>query len=125
MNTWVAWFAISVSAVLLAGVGVLLFRIMIHSRTHRRRITPAKRHFVPTTPDETMVISRQQADEMLKSRYNLEFLGIRREVKERELEDRLIDFIFDEFGRDTPHLDKPLVVRENLGIFVHYQDSVD
>jgi predicted nuclease of restriction endonuclease-like (RecB) superfamily len=32
-----------------------------------------------------------QADEMLKSRYNLEFLGVARAVKERELEDRLID----------------------------------
>lgn len=32
----------------------------------------------------------EQADEMLKSRYNLEFLGINQAVKERELEDRLI-----------------------------------
>ncbi len=32
----------------------------------------------------------EQADEMLKSSYNLEFLGIRREVKERDLENRLI-----------------------------------
>jgi predicted nuclease of restriction endonuclease-like (RecB) superfamily len=32
----------------------------------------------------------EQADEMLKSRYNLEFLGLSRAVKERELEDRLI-----------------------------------
>ena len=32
----------------------------------------------------------EQADEMLKSCYNLEFLGIRRPMKERELEDRLI-----------------------------------
>ncbi len=32
----------------------------------------------------------EQADEMLKSRYNLEFLGIHRAVKERELEDRLL-----------------------------------
>ncbi len=32
----------------------------------------------------------EQADEMLKSTYNLEFLGLRRAVKERELEDRLI-----------------------------------
>ena len=31
----------------------------------------------------------EQADEMLKSSYNLEFLGLRRAVKERELEDRL------------------------------------
>ena len=33
----------------------------------------------------------EQADEALKSRYNLEFLGIHREMKERELETRLID----------------------------------
>jgi hypothetical protein len=31
-----------------------------------------------------------QADEMLQSSYNLEFLGLRRAVRERELEDRLI-----------------------------------
>jgi len=33
----------------------------------------------------------EQADEALKSRYNLEFLGIGRAMKERELENRLID----------------------------------
>ncbi len=32
----------------------------------------------------------EQAEEMLKSRYNLEFLGIARPMKERELEERLI-----------------------------------
>jgi predicted nuclease of restriction endonuclease-like (RecB) superfamily len=32
----------------------------------------------------------EQADEMLKSRYNLEFLGLAQAMKERELEDRLI-----------------------------------
>jgi predicted nuclease of restriction endonuclease-like (RecB) superfamily len=32
----------------------------------------------------------EQADEMLKSSYSLEFLGLQRAVKERELEDRLI-----------------------------------
>ena len=32
----------------------------------------------------------EQADEILKSRYNLEFLGIARPMKERELEERLI-----------------------------------
>jgi predicted nuclease of restriction endonuclease-like (RecB) superfamily len=32
----------------------------------------------------------EQAEEMLKSSYNLEFLGIRRAVRERELEERLI-----------------------------------
>jgi len=33
----------------------------------------------------------EQAEEMMKSRYNLEFLGIGRPMKERELEDRLIE----------------------------------
>ena len=33
----------------------------------------------------------EQADEMLKSRYNLEFLGIGRAMKERELEEKLIE----------------------------------
>lgn len=32
----------------------------------------------------------EQADEMMKSRYNLDFLGLNQAVKERELEDRLI-----------------------------------
>jgi len=34
-----------------------------------------------------------QADEMMKSRYNLEFLGINRAVRERELEDGLISHL--------------------------------
>jgi predicted nuclease of restriction endonuclease-like (RecB) superfamily len=33
----------------------------------------------------------EQADEMMKSRYHLEFLGISRPMKERQLENRLID----------------------------------
>ena len=37
----------------------------------------------------------EQADEMLKSSYNLEFLGIRQAVRERELEDRLIEHLRD------------------------------
>nr|WP_256735099.1 PDDEXK nuclease domain-containing protein [Variovorax sp. dw_954] len=41
----------------------------------------------------------EQAEEALKSSYNLEFLGIRREIKERELENQLIarlrDFILE------------------------------
>jgi predicted nuclease of restriction endonuclease-like (RecB) superfamily len=37
----------------------------------------------------------EQAEEALKSSYNLEFLGIRRAVRERELEDQLIDRLRD------------------------------
>ena len=66
MSTWVAWFALCAAAVLLLAVGVLLFRMIADSRTQQRVDTPTKRHVVPTTPDETMVISREQADDMLK-----------------------------------------------------------
>lgn len=37
----------------------------------------------------------EQAEEALKSSYNLEFLGIRREIRERELEDHLIERLRD------------------------------
>lgn len=37
----------------------------------------------------------EQADELLKSRYSLEFLGLRQAVKERELEDRLVGHLRD------------------------------
>lgn len=37
----------------------------------------------------------EQAEEALKSRYNLEFLGIGRAVRERELEDRLVERLRD------------------------------
>jgi predicted nuclease of restriction endonuclease-like (RecB) superfamily len=33
----------------------------------------------------------EQADDVMKSRYNLEFLGIRRVAKERDIENRLVD----------------------------------
>ena len=51
------------------------------------RSTEKKTHNFPLALPEYLA---EQADEMIKSSYNLEFLGIRREVKERELEDRLI-----------------------------------
>ena len=47
-----------------------------------------KTHNFPAVLPEYLA---EQAEEALKSSYNLEFLGIRREVKERELEDRLIE----------------------------------
>src|SRR3989339_864399 len=54
------------------------------------------------------VQTASQADEMLKSSYNLEFLGIRRKVKERELEDRLISrlqaFILELGDGDQPSI---------------------
>jgi len=59
----------------------------IKAGAYERAVTEKKTHnFALALPDYLA----EQADEMLKSRYNLEFLGIIRPIKERELEDRLI-----------------------------------
>ncbi|MBI5589134.1 MAG: DUF1016 domain-containing protein [Deltaproteobacteria bacterium] len=59
----------------------------IKAGAYERAVTEKKTHNFPLALPEYLA---EQADEMMKSSYNLEFLGIRREVKERELEDRLI-----------------------------------
>ncbi|MEI9476744.1 MAG: PDDEXK nuclease domain-containing protein [Deltaproteobacteria bacterium] len=59
----------------------------IKANAYERAMKEKKTHNFPLALPEYLA---EQADEMLKSSYNLEFLGIRREVKERELEDRLI-----------------------------------
>lgn len=59
----------------------------IKAGAYERSVTDKKTHNFPLALPENLA---EQADEMMKSTYNLEFLGIRREVKERELEDRLI-----------------------------------
>ncbi len=59
----------------------------IKAGAYERALTEKKTHNFPLVLPEHLA---EQADEMLKSSYNLEFLGIHREVKERELEDRLI-----------------------------------
>jgi predicted nuclease of restriction endonuclease-like (RecB) superfamily len=60
----------------------------IKAEAYERAVKEKKAHnFGATLPPPTAEL----ADEMLKSRYNLEFLGIGKAVKERELEDRLID----------------------------------
>jgi predicted nuclease of restriction endonuclease-like (RecB) superfamily len=59
----------------------------IKGGAYERAVTEKKTHNFPLTLPEYLA---EQAEEMMKSSYNLEFLGIRREVKERELEDRLI-----------------------------------
>jgi len=59
----------------------------IKAGAYERAVKEKKTHNFPLALPEYLV---EQADEMLKSSYNLEFLGIHREVKERELEDRLI-----------------------------------
>jgi predicted nuclease of restriction endonuclease-like (RecB) superfamily len=59
----------------------------IKAGAYERAVAGKKVHNFPLALPEHLA---EQADEMLKSSYNLEFLGIRSAVKERELEDRLI-----------------------------------
>ena len=59
----------------------------IKSGAYERAVTEKKTHNFPLAMPEYLA---EQADEMLKSSYNLEFLGLKRAVKERELEDRLV-----------------------------------
>jgi predicted nuclease of restriction endonuclease-like (RecB) superfamily len=59
----------------------------IKAGAYERAVTEGKTHnFAVALPEHLA----EQADEMLKSRYSLEFLGIGRAMKERELEDRLV-----------------------------------
>ncbi len=59
----------------------------IKAQAYERAVLEKKTHnFAMALPE----YFAEQADEMLKSRYNLEFLGIAQPMRERELEDRLI-----------------------------------
>lgn len=60
----------------------------IKAGAFERSLADGKTHNFPAVLPEYLA---EQAEEALKSSYNLEFLGIGREVKERELEDRLIE----------------------------------
>jgi predicted nuclease of restriction endonuclease-like (RecB) superfamily len=60
----------------------------VKARAYERAVTEKKTHNFPAVLPEYIA---EQAEETLKSSYCLEFLGIHREVKERELEDRLIE----------------------------------
>jgi predicted nuclease of restriction endonuclease-like (RecB) superfamily len=60
----------------------------IKARAYERSLAAGKAHNFPVALPDHLA---EQAEEALKSSYNLEFLGIAREVKERELEDRLIE----------------------------------
>jgi predicted nuclease of restriction endonuclease-like (RecB) superfamily len=60
----------------------------IKARGYERSLAAGKTHNFPAVLPEYLA---EQAEEALKSSYNLEFLGIRREVKERELENLLIE----------------------------------
>lgn len=68
----------------------------IKAGAYERAVTEKKLHNFNLALPGPMA---EQADEMLKSSYNLEFLGIRRQVQERELEacliERLRDFILE------------------------------
>jgi predicted nuclease of restriction endonuclease-like (RecB) superfamily len=59
----------------------------IKAGAYERAVTEKKTHNFPLALPEYLA---EQAEEAMKSSYNLEFLGIHREIKERELEDRLI-----------------------------------
>jgi predicted nuclease of restriction endonuclease-like (RecB) superfamily len=60
----------------------------IKAGAYERAVKEKKTHNFPLALPEHLA---EQADEMMKSRYNLEFLGIGRAMKERELEDRLVE----------------------------------
>ncbi len=64
----------------------------VKAGAYERSLKDRKAHNFPTALPEHLA---EQAEEALKSSYNLEFLGIGRAVKERELEDRLIERLRD------------------------------
>jgi predicted nuclease of restriction endonuclease-like (RecB) superfamily len=59
----------------------------IKAGTYERAVAEKKTHNFTLALPEYLA---EQADEMLKSRYNLEFLGLDRALKERKLEKRLV-----------------------------------
>ena len=64
----------------------------IKAGAYERSLKEGKAHNFPAALPEHLA---EQAEEALKSSYNLEFLGIGRAVKERELEDRLVERLRD------------------------------
>ena len=64
----------------------------IKADAYGRSLTQGKTHNFPVALPEHLA---EQAEEALKSSYNLEFLGIGREIKEQELENRLIEKLKD------------------------------
>lgn len=62
----------------------------IKAETYKNsKILPKQHNFEKALPEHL----QEQADEILKSTYNLEFLGLSQPVKERELEKRLVEKI--------------------------------
>ncbi|MBT2305290.1 DUF1016 family protein [Variovorax paradoxus] len=64
----------------------------IKARAYERSLAEGKSHNFPLALPDNLA---EQAQEALKSSYNLEFLGIRQAVKERELESLLIEKLRD------------------------------
>jgi len=64
----------------------------IKASAYERSVAEGKTHNFPAVLPEYLA---EQAEEALKSTYNLEFLGIRRAVKERKLEERLVERLRD------------------------------
>ena len=60
----------------------------IKASTFERSLREKKTHNFEAALPEDMA---EQAEEMLKSRYNLEFLGLKQRMRERDLEQRLIE----------------------------------
>lgn len=60
----------------------------IKAGAYERSLAEGKSHNFPAVLPEHLA---EQAEETLRSSYNLEFLGIHRAIKERQLEDRLIE----------------------------------
>jgi predicted nuclease of restriction endonuclease-like (RecB) superfamily len=67
----------------------LLLNFIKADTYHNARKLPKLHNFDATLPEQL----QEQADEMLKSTYNLGFLGIKHQIKERELEQRLVEKI--------------------------------
>ncbi len=62
--------------------------LQIKAGAYERAVQEKKTHNFALALPEYLA---EQADEMLKSRYNLEFLGLARPMKEREIKDRLVE----------------------------------
>ena len=87
-------------------------KYQIKSGAYQRSVTDNKTHNITAALPEALAA---QAAEMMKSRYNLEFLGIEQAVKEREFETQLVDnlqrfllelgygFCFNPFNRSPPN----------------------
>ena len=60
----------------------------IKARAYERAVKEKKTHNFPARMPEHLA---EQANEVVKSRYDFGFLGVGQAIRERELEDRLID----------------------------------